>query len=160
MFINQGLGEKLCCSTLIKPVLAALTKIHLHSGAFLKKIMHLCCIIQSHVWVLPGNILISKIARKARLSWYKVWDEAFGVKSLLLNWPIWGRFSPLESQGTKESCQRQERERLPGCSRGCTGRAHPWQCWEFSFVCAEKFGHRSTTQTQFQSCFSEQNRLS
>lgn len=160
MLINQGLGEKFNCSTLIKPVLDALTKIHFHFGAFLKKIMHLGCIKQSHVWVLLGNILICKIARKATLGSYKVWDEVFGLKSPLLNWPIWGQFSPLESQGTKESCQRQERERLPGCSRVCRGRAHPWQSWESSFVCAEKFGHCSKTQTQFQSCFSEQNRLS
>lgn len=31
--------------------------------------------------------------------------------------------------------------------------------WEFSFVCAEKFGHCSKTQTQFQTWFSEQNKL-
>jgi len=38
----------------------------------------------------------------------------------------------------------------PSCAR---------QSWEFSFVWAEKLGHCSKTQTQIQSCFSEQNKL-
>lgn len=46
MLINQRLGEKLSCSTLIKYVLAAITKIHLHFRAFLRKVMHLGCIKQ------------------------------------------------------------------------------------------------------------------
>lgn len=68
MLINQGLEEKLNCSTLIKLVLTALTKKHLHFGAFLKKIMHLGGIKQSHVWVLLGNILICKVARRVTFS--------------------------------------------------------------------------------------------
>lgn len=49
MLVNRGLGEKLNCSALIKPVLAALTEMHLHFGAFLKKIIHLGCIKESRL---------------------------------------------------------------------------------------------------------------
>lgn len=60
-----------------------------------------------------------------------------------------------------------ERGRSGRASQAAPGSAEPdpLLCpsragsWEFSFVCAEKFGHCSKTQTQSQSCFTEQNKL-
>lgn len=61
----------------------------------------------------------------------------------------------------EELSQRQEWESPPDCRWLCRARAPPGPqlSWESSLVRVKKFGHSSKTQTQFQSCFSEQNKL-
>lgn len=83
MLINQGLGEKLNCSTLIKIVLAAITKIqiHLHVGAFLRKDNVVWVALTGSSWGLLGNAIAPRSASSAAFSWHRLQGGVGGVKN-------------------------------------------------------------------------------